>query len=178
MRGRCIWLLLVAFLGFVGCGGDARPKAVRTESLPGSVVEADGHKVYFECEGKGSPTVVFVSGLGADSSSWVPVFDQTSRLTRSCAYDRYGTGQTTYYGGALSQTPRDADDQVRELEQLLENAEIAKPYVRSATPGAASCAAIRGYARRRESGRLRRLFFARRGRRAAAALRRESRTSW
>lgn len=128
MRGCGVLLVVSAVLVLVGCGGDSRPKAVKAESLPGYVVEADGHKVYFDCEGKGSPTVVFVSGWGGDSSNWVSVFDRTSHLTRSCAYDRYGTGLTSAYG-TLPQKPRDAHDQVRELEHLLENADIAKPYV-------------------------------------------------
>lgn len=120
--------LLIASVALAGCGGDSRPKAVKAESLPGYVVEADRHKVYFDCEGKGSPIVIFLSGWGEDSSSWISVFDESSRLTRSCQYDRYGTGQTSIYG-ALPQEARDAHDQVRELEQLLENAGIAAPYV-------------------------------------------------
>jgi pimeloyl-ACP methyl ester carboxylesterase len=121
-------LLLVA-LALAGCGGGgSRPKAVKAKGLPGSVVEADAHKVYFNCEGEGSPTVVFLSAWGEGSSSWGSVFDGSSRVTRSCEYDRFGIGLTSFYG-ALPQKPRDAHDQVRELEQLLRNAGIAKPYV-------------------------------------------------
>jgi pimeloyl-ACP methyl ester carboxylesterase len=119
---------MLAVVALAACGGDTGPRAVKAGSLPGYVVDADGHKVYFDCEGKGSPTVVFLAGWGADSSSWVSVFDQSSHITRSCVYDRYGTGQTNVYG-ALPQRARDARDQVRELEQLLDNAGIAKPYV-------------------------------------------------
>lgn len=125
---RCGWVLLIAALALGGCGGDSRPKVVKVSSLPGSVVVADGHKVYFDCQGKGSPTVVFLSGWGVDSSGWLQVFDGTSRVTRSCEYDRYGMGMTAAYG-ALPRRARDAHDQVRELEQLIRNADIAKPYV-------------------------------------------------
>jgi pimeloyl-ACP methyl ester carboxylesterase len=126
---RCAALLIVA-VAFVGCGGGSQPKAtaVKAESLPGYIIEADGHKVYFDCEGEGSPTVIFLAGWGEDSSSWLSVFDDSSRLTRSCQYDRYGTGQTAM-NGASPQEARDAHDQARELEQLLENAGIAEPYV-------------------------------------------------
>ena len=119
---------LLAALALTGCGGHTRPKVVKARSLPGSVVVADGHKVYFDCEGKGSPTVVFLSGWGVDSSGWLEVFDRTSRVTRACEYDRYGIGLTSMYG-ALPRRARDAHDQVRELEELLRNADIAKPYV-------------------------------------------------
>jgi pimeloyl-ACP methyl ester carboxylesterase len=121
-------VFLVVVLALAGCGGHARPKVVKARSLPGSVVVADGHKVYFDCEGKGSPTVVFLSGWGVDSSGWLEVFDGTARVTRACEYDRYGIGLTSMYG-ALPRRARDAHDQVRELEQLLRNANIAKPYV-------------------------------------------------
>jgi pimeloyl-ACP methyl ester carboxylesterase len=128
MRVCGVLLMLLAALVLAACGGDSRPKAVKAESLPGYVVEADGHKVYFNCAGKGSPTVVFLSGWGGDSSNWDSVFDQSAHLTRSCEYDRYGTGLTSAYG-ALPPKPRDARDQIREFEQLLENADIAQPYV-------------------------------------------------
>jgi pimeloyl-ACP methyl ester carboxylesterase len=125
---KCGAVLLIAALALAGCGGHTRPKVVKARSLPGSVVVAAGHKVYFDCEGKGSPTVVFLSGWGVDSSGWLEVFDGTSGVTRSCVYDRYGIGLTSTYG-ALPRRARDARDQVRELEQLLRNADIAKPYV-------------------------------------------------
>jgi pimeloyl-ACP methyl ester carboxylesterase len=122
-------VLVVAVFAIAGCGGSApRPKPVRAQGLPGRVVEADGHKVYFDCEGKGSPTVVFISGWGDDSSSWATVFDQSARVTRSCEYDRYGLALTSNYG-SMPRKARDANDQARELDQLLENARIAKPYV-------------------------------------------------
>ena len=119
--------LVIAVLMLVGCGSST-PKAVRAKGLPGYVVEADGHKVYFSCEGKGSPTVVFLSGFGDDSSGWGSVFDESSRLTRSCEYDRDGLGLTSLYS-SLPPNVRDAHDQIDELEQLLENADIPKPYV-------------------------------------------------
>jgi len=122
--------LLIATLALAGCGGDSRPKPVSAEAegLPGYVVEADGHKVYFECKGSGSPTVVFLAGLGEESSTWGPVFDHASRLTRACEYDRYGVGLTATHG-IIEPKARDARDQIHELEQLLANASIEKPYV-------------------------------------------------
>jgi pimeloyl-ACP methyl ester carboxylesterase len=123
-------VLLVASLLLVGWGGESGPKVAKVRSLPGSLVAADGHPVYFDCEGKGSPTVIFLNGWGADSSSWFNVFDESSRMTRACEYDRYGTGWTASYGvHVLPRRARDARDQARELEQLLRNADIAGPYV-------------------------------------------------
>ena len=127
MRGCALVFAFLALAALAGCGGDG-PKPFKAESRPGSVVVADGHKVYFECTGKGSPTVVFLNGWGEDSSSWLSVESESANLTRSCIYDRYGVGTTNEYG-ALPAKARDANDQVDELEQLLDNANIAKPYV-------------------------------------------------
>jgi hypothetical protein len=56
-------------------------------------------KMYLECRGTGSPTVVFVSGLKGSAEDWKistnqsepAVFGEVSKITRACAYDRPGT---------------------------------------------------------------------------------------
>ena len=124
----CITILLAA-LTLVGCGAN-RPKPVSAskQGLPGEIVEADGHEVHFECRGTGSPTVVFLNGHPEEAYNWDAVFDKSSRLTRSCEYDRYGMGLTAVFG-RIAPKARDARDQERELDQLLNNGEIPKPYV-------------------------------------------------
>lgn len=121
--------LLVAALTLVGCG-EHRPKPVSSEAqgLPGEVVEADGHQVHFDCRGSGSPTVVFLNGHPEEASNWDTVFDKSAHVTRSCEYDRYGMGLTATYGRMAAKV-RDAYDQERELDQLLANGRIPKPYV-------------------------------------------------
>jgi len=121
--------LLFAALALVGCG-EQRPKPVSAEpqGLPGYVVEADGHKVYFECRGNGSPTVVLLNGHPEESANWGDLFDDSARLTRTCEYDRFGLGLTATYG-IIGSKVRDGRDQVRELEQVLRNGRIPKPYV-------------------------------------------------
>jgi len=121
-------LLLTAALLVAGCGGSSRPTPVRDTTFPGWLVVADGHKVHYDCRGSGSPTVVFLNGWGEDSISWKTVLEGVVRLTRACEYDRLGTGLTAIYS-PLPNSPRDARDQVRELEQLLRNGEIDGPYV-------------------------------------------------
>src|SRR4029077_1892254 len=64
------------------------------ERAPGSsgFVTVDGHRMYYECPGSGSPTVVLDAGGGDDSSIWRWVHPQIARFTRVCAYDRAGLG--------------------------------------------------------------------------------------
>jgi pimeloyl-ACP methyl ester carboxylesterase len=122
-------LLLLAVVVAAACGGHDRPPVTKLTSFPGALVEADGHNVYFDCKGRGNPTVVFLSGWGAEAATWDEVFDAVSKETRACTYDRYGVGLTAQYGTAMARRARDAKDQARELEQLLHNADIPKPYV-------------------------------------------------
>src|SRR5215218_697498 len=56
-------------------------------------------KMYMECRGKGSPTVVFVSGGGDRAETWSKTLDPSKQAVlpaiaetnRVCAYDRPGT---------------------------------------------------------------------------------------
>src|ERR1700722_13400347 len=60
-----------------------------------------GRKMYLQCQGTGSPTVVFVSGRSDRSDIWQTLVDiakpgpavypEVAKFTRVCAYDRPGT---------------------------------------------------------------------------------------
>jgi pimeloyl-ACP methyl ester carboxylesterase len=59
-----------------------------------------GRKMYLECRGTGSPSVVLVGGLRASADDWSladksapAVFPEVAKFTRVCAYDRPGTGR-------------------------------------------------------------------------------------
>ena len=65
-----------------------------------------GREMYMECQGKGSPTVVFVAGAGDRAETWsktkdpseqavLPAIAETNRV---CAYDRPGTFLATGEG--------------------------------------------------------------------------------
>lgn len=69
----------------------ARYRAGQDYPPPGKMVDIGGRKMHIDCRGKGSPTVVFESGLGTTGSlSWDRVHDAVARTTRACAYDRAG----------------------------------------------------------------------------------------
>ena len=90
----------------------------------GQTYTVDGRKMFMECTGSGSPTIVLDAGLGNDSTIWANVQPALAKTTRVCAYDRAGFG--------LSQArpaPRDADHIAAELHGLLIQANIARPIV-------------------------------------------------
>ncbi len=58
-------------------------------------VPVDGLSLHLVCNGEGSPTVVFESGLGNDARAWSKVQPEVAKLTRACAYDRAGLGASS-----------------------------------------------------------------------------------
>jgi pimeloyl-ACP methyl ester carboxylesterase len=98
-----------------------------------------GRKLYLECRGKGSPTVVLEAGTGDLAKIWSmaptgpgrAVLPAVARFTRVCAYDRPGT---YLLPDELSRSdpvamPRSARDVVRDLRALLQAANVPGPYL-------------------------------------------------
>ncbi len=91
---------------------------------PGRLVDVGGHRLHIHCLGRGSPAVIFESGLGGTSLDWTLVQPQIAGTTRACAYDRAGFGWSE-----PGPKPRSAARIAQELHALLHNAGIAGPYV-------------------------------------------------
>ena len=115
----------------VGCGGDARKEESRPQPEVtvvgvggGELVDVGGRRLYVECIGSGSPTVLLEAGLGLASQSWTTVQLELGQTTRTCAYDRAGMGDSDAMPGV-----HDAGDEIRDLERLLTRGRIAPPYV-------------------------------------------------
>ncbi len=96
-------------------------------------------KMYLECSGSGSPTVILESGYRNDADIWSaelepgmsPVFSQIAKFTRVCAYDRPGTFLDADHLGRSTPVPmpRSARDLVSDLHALLQTAHVPGPYV-------------------------------------------------
>lgn len=80
----------------------------------------------FACQvmGTGSPTVVFETGIGAESSEWGPVASIIARSNAVFQCDRAGRGASD-----PGQGNRDAMTMVDELNELLEATQTKGPYL-------------------------------------------------
>ena len=114
-------LIALMLAGVAAC---AWASASETDAAPGTFVDVGSHRLHIHCTGRGSPAVVFESGLGSTSLDWVNVQPEVSRFTRACSYDRAG------YGWSESgPEPRHADRIAGELDRLLVRADVPPPYV-------------------------------------------------
>jgi pimeloyl-ACP methyl ester carboxylesterase len=104
----------------------------------GRVAIRGGRKLYLECRGAGSPTVVLEAGTGDRGDIWSEptehgeaVLPAVARFTRVCAYDRPGTYRTASEVSRSDPVamPRSARDIVLDLRALLRAARVPGPYV-------------------------------------------------
>ena len=133
----------------------ATPAVVSPSAVSGdfsSLVDIGGRKIYLECRGQCSPTVILESGAGAWADIWSrdykhPAGERTmvipgvAQLTRVCAYDRPGTvGDVNpdvdppgppFYPSRSDPVPQPhtSKDMVAELHALLQAAHVLGPYV-------------------------------------------------
>jgi pimeloyl-ACP methyl ester carboxylesterase len=130
----CAALAVLFGLLVAGCVTPAtpppRPSAGSTGPAATGPIEGrfdvGGHELWISCSGRGSPTVVFVAGLGTGSGSWSGVRPTIAESTRACAYDRAGIGQSP---ADPSGRPVTVGTMADELDRLLTAAGIDDPVV-------------------------------------------------
>lgn len=117
----------------------------KNKDFAGLVDIGGGRKMYMECQGKGSPTVVFVSGGGDRTETWSKTLDPSkqavlpaiAKTNRVCAYDRPGTFLVTNRDkkpikksrSTPVHQPTTLQDGVRDLNALLKASGERGPYV-------------------------------------------------
>jgi pimeloyl-ACP methyl ester carboxylesterase len=116
--------------------GDGTPAA---GDFSGLVTIPSGHRLYLECHGEGSPTVIFEAGLRSRSDIWswsregegTGVLPRVSPFTRTCTYDRPGTLAHFPYVSRSDPVPmpRSTGEAVADLHALLTAAGVPGPYV-------------------------------------------------
>jgi pimeloyl-ACP methyl ester carboxylesterase len=124
------WLLYpaLAVLGLVALGGayETVAEATTSNAAPstGRTYLVEGHRLYLNCVGSGSPTVVLFNGLGERTPNWAWVQSAVARQTRVCAYDRAGQGWSGKAPGR-----QDGHQLAADLHGLLSAAHVPGPYV-------------------------------------------------
>jgi pimeloyl-ACP methyl ester carboxylesterase len=133
---RIVTIMVVAVL--VGsCSGASdsanratTPAPVTTQAAAGAIegsFEVGGHKLHLRCEGtgsSGSPTVVYLHGLGGDGSDSSSITTPLASQTRVCTYDRLNVGRSDRDPGRHS-----GADSVADLRALLAAAGVPGPYL-------------------------------------------------
>src|SRR5438552_6952452 len=120
-------LIAGVVLAGVGGGYETIQEQVNrsTAAMPGHLVDVGGRRLYLECTGSGSPTVVLVSGLAEASVYWRGwIAPAVAENTTVCAYDRAGQGWSD-----PPASPQDGAAVATDLHTLLANAQIPGPYV-------------------------------------------------
>jgi len=124
--------LLLASCSGAGDNGTTTPPPPTTRAAAGGELDAafdvGGHKLHLRCEGTaspGSPTIVYLHGLGGDGSDVDESIGPrlTSRV-RVCTYDRLNVGRSDSDPGRHT-----GADSVRDLHALLEAAGVPGPYL-------------------------------------------------
>ena len=146
-RTSVVALCMMAMLFAVAPAATAQttPAPTGAQGDFAGLVDIGGRKIYLECSGQGSPTVVLVAGGGssarywtddlrAENPPWTMVFPRIAATTRVCAYDRPGTYAEV--GKELFVSRSDPVPQpstfmaaVTDLHVLLQAAHVPGPYI-------------------------------------------------
>jgi pimeloyl-ACP methyl ester carboxylesterase len=141
--------MMVNFRGFLSIGvvlvSAMLPAGASEQNADGRLIDIGGRrKMYLECQGTGSPTVVLVSGRSDRSDIWktvadsskpgLAVFPAVAKFTRVCIYDRPGT--VTILGNKIEPSrstsvpqPTTPKNCVEDLHALLTAAKVPGPFV-------------------------------------------------
>jgi pimeloyl-ACP methyl ester carboxylesterase len=130
MRRIVIILVLTALVA--SCSGAADSPDGTTAPSPATdqidaMFDVGGHKLHPRCGGRGSPgspTLVYLHGLGGDGSDVASINTRLADQVRVCTYDRVNVGRSDSVAGRHT-----GADSVRDLHALLDTAGVPGPYL-------------------------------------------------
>jgi pimeloyl-ACP methyl ester carboxylesterase len=99
----------------------ATTQATATGEIDASF-DVGGHKLHLRCEGTGSPgspTIVYLHGLGGDGADIKSINTPLASQVRVCTYDRVNVGRSDRVTGRHT-----GADSVRDLHALLDAAAV------------------------------------------------------
>jgi len=121
--GSVVLLILVIVTG-LAVQAYHTANAIRRYPPPGKLVDIGGFRLHLQDAGSGTPTVILEDGGLGESLGWVPIQPEVAKFTRVVSYDRAGCGWSD-----PSPADRTGKQVAKELNKLLEQAEIPGPYV-------------------------------------------------
>jgi pimeloyl-ACP methyl ester carboxylesterase len=148
----CIFIFLVGGNSIANGIEPATPAKSQAMVFPASsqlsthlVGIGKGRRMHIQCQGRGTPTVIFISGRTDRADIWQSttnpaekkhnVFSEVAKFTRCCAYDRPGT--VTIIDNTIVEPSRSTsvlqpttpNDAVADLHALLKKSKVPPPYV-------------------------------------------------
>lgn len=116
----------ILVLASAGAGFETVREAADAGASPsqGQLIDVGGHRLYLNCAGSGSPTVVLEPGAGLMSSDLGWIAPAVASDTRVCVYDRAGRGWSE-----PATTMQDGTQTATDLHTLLQRGNIPGPYV-------------------------------------------------
>jgi pimeloyl-ACP methyl ester carboxylesterase len=113
-------------LAALGSGYETAREAVDAGAHPaqGELIDVGGHRLYLNCTGSGSPTVVIEPGAGGMSADLALITPAVARDTRVCVYDRAGRGWSD-----TTNVAQDGTQIATDLHTLLQRGNVPGPYV-------------------------------------------------
>jgi pimeloyl-ACP methyl ester carboxylesterase len=127
-------VVLAVFLAGCSGAGDSpdgatapSPTSSPTTGQIDGMFDVGGHKLHLRCGGggsPGSPTLVYLHGLGGDGSDVASINTSLASQVRVCTYDRVNVGRSDSITGRHS-----GADSVRDLHALLGTAGVPGPYL-------------------------------------------------
>lgn len=119
-------LFSILVLASFGGGNETLREAADADVRPseGQLIDVGGHRLYLNCTGSGSPTVVLEPGAGQMSSDLRWIAPAVGRDTRVCVYDRAGRGWSD-----PANSSQDGARIATDLHTLLQRGNVPGPYV-------------------------------------------------
>ncbi len=116
-------ILFLIILIFINVNTHAQQDTSDTRTIQ-KFIEINDAKLFVNIEGKGSPSIIFISGSGEDHSTWENVQSIIAKNNTTLSYDRSGLGKSD-----SSTYAKDADGRSQELNSLLTELNLDTKYI-------------------------------------------------
>ena len=121
-RAAQLLAVAVSALLLAACTGNSTDPA-DPPARAGDLYQVDGETAHLQCQGAGSPTLVFLGGMGFTTTTWDELRAALGPDVRTCAWDYPGVGHST---GAPMMT---ADLAASSLHGTLRAADVPLPVI-------------------------------------------------